>query len=167
MPVEAVLQGDHGARISVAVVKVAQKVESAVNRIVTAATTTPSTPYSSSVPGACAIKQVRRASGKLVAAKPVSAAQAAPSPLQPHISVTVAPLGGVSQPSKWEEDSAAKTTVAASKGRMMIDTGAAITLVTKAWADAHGLQIRPSSGIAVRGASRQSITVVGTTSMTV
>lgn len=149
-----------------AVVKVAKKVESAVNRIVTAATTEPKASHASSVPGSCVIKQVRRASGKLVAAKPVSAAQSASSPLQPHISVSVAPLGGANQPSKWEDESS-KTTVAASKGVMMIDTGAAVTLVTKAWADAHGLQIRPSSGIAIRGASRQSISVVGTTSMTV
>lgn len=83
---------------------------------------------------------------------------------QPHIEVAVAPLGG-GQPSKWEDD-AAKTVTTATKGSMMVDTGAAVTLVTSAWAKAHGLKVSPSSGVTVRGAAGQALTIVGTTSMT-
>ena len=35
---------------------------------------------------------------------------------------------------------------------MMVDTGAAITLVTKAWAEAHGLKIKEGKKVTVRGA---------------
>ena len=78
----------------------------------------------------------------------------------------MAPLGGAKIESKWE-DAAANTVVAATKGTMMVDTGAAVTLVTKAWADAHGLKVSPPSGIAIRGAAGHSVEVVGTTSMTI
>jgi len=50
---------------------------------------------------------------------------------------------------------------------MMVDTGAAVTLVTKAWADAHGLKVSPSSGVSVRGASGQALEIVGKTAMTI
>ena len=64
MNVGAVLQGEHGQRIAVTVVKVAQKVENNVRRIVAGAAT-PSTRDSPTPLGALQIKQVRRAQGKL------------------------------------------------------------------------------------------------------
>lgn len=60
---------------------------------------------------------------------------------QPHIEVVVTPPGD--KPSKWE-DAAAPSPASATKGHVMIDTGAAVTVVTKAWADAHGLKISSS-----------------------
>ena len=56
--------------------------------------------------------------------------------------------------------------VQATKGHMMVDTGAAVTLVTKVWAETHGLKISPSTGVTIRGASGQAVEVVGTTQMT-
>ena len=47
MDVSTVLQGEHGQRIAVAVVKVAQKIEGSVKKVV-AASATPSAPKASS-----------------------------------------------------------------------------------------------------------------------
>jgi predicted aspartyl protease len=46
---------------------------------------------------------------------------------------------------------------------MMVDTGAALTLVTKKWADVHGLKVNPAKKVAVRGAGGIDVTVLGTT----
>lgn len=56
MNVGAVLQGEHGARIATAVVKVAQKVEKGVRRIVAATATPGNQARSSAIPGSCTIK---------------------------------------------------------------------------------------------------------------
>ena len=48
----------------------------------------------------------------------------------------------------------------------MIDTGASITLVSKTWAEAHGLKITEVQGVRIRGAAGQAIEVIGTTSFT-
>lgn len=56
MNVGAVLKGEHGARIAVAVVKVAQKIEERVQRTVAATATPSSHPRSSTTPGSCQIK---------------------------------------------------------------------------------------------------------------
>ncbi len=77
----------------------------------------------------------------------------------------MAPLGGAPS-SKWE-DSAAKALLGATGGHMMVDTGAAVTLVTKRWAEAHGLKVSPTSGVAIKGAAGHAVEVVGTTSFTV
>lgn len=45
----------------------------------------------------------------------------------------------------------------------MVDTGAAVTLVTKNWAEAHGLRVTPGSKLNIRGAAAQAIDIVGTT----
>ncbi len=50
---------------------------------------------------------------------------------------------------------------------MLVDTGAGITLVTKAWAEAHGLKISAPLPTSVYGAAGQAVDVVGTTSFTV
>ena len=50
---------------------------------------------------------------------------------------------------------------------MMVDTGAAITMVTKGWAEAHGLTIKAGKKLNVRGAAGQEIGVLGVTSFTV
>ena len=49
----------------------------------------------------------------------------------------------------------------------MIDTGAGITLVTKGWAEAHGLRIQAPLPTSVYGAAGQQVDVVGTVSFTV
>ena len=55
---------------------------------------------------------------------------------------------------------------AATKGNMMVDSGAGITLVTKVWAEAHGLRISAPPLTSVRGAAGQAVEVIGTVSMT-
>ena len=49
----------------------------------------------------------------------------------------------------------------------MIDTGAAITLVTQAWATAHGLKVAQAKKISVKGAGGAAIPVVGQTQFTI
>ena len=105
---------------------------------------------------------MRTPSGKLSSARAVGASTNQQQ--QPHIAVAVAPLGPAA-PSKWE-DPEATAVVQATKGNMMVDTGAAVTLVTKAWADVHGLRISPPQGVSIRGAAGHSVEVVGTTQMT-
>ena len=53
------------------------------------------------------------------------------------------------------------------KGAMMVDTGASITLVTQKWAETHGLTITPVSGISITGENGAPVDMVGTCSMTV
>jgi len=92
MHVGTSLEGEHGTRISAAVVRVAKKIEDHVSSVV-AASVAPAATQPASVPGALSIRQVRMPSGKLSAAKPVPAA-AAQRQWQPHIQVAVAPIGG-------------------------------------------------------------------------
>lgn len=49
----------------------------------------------------------------------------------------------------------------------MVDTGAAMTLVTEAWAKAHGLKVSEGPAVEVTGAGGAKITIIGNTSMTV
>ena len=49
----------------------------------------------------------------------------------------------------------------------MVDTGASITLVTRKWAETHGLTITPASGISITGANGSPVDMIGTCSMTV
>ncbi len=50
---------------------------------------------------------------------------------------------------------------------MMVDTGAAVTIVTTAWAEAHGLKVKEGHNFAVRSASGEGMKIQGTTSFTV
>ena len=69
---------------------------------------------------------------------------------QPVIGVTAAPLGNGTP----------------TRGSVMIDTGASITLVTKRWADAHGLKVAPTDELRITGANGQPVDMVGTCSVT-
>ena len=53
------------------------------------------------------------------------------------------------------------------KGAMMVDTGASITLVTRKWAETHGLSITLVSGISITGGNGLPVNMIGTCSMTV
>ncbi len=64
--------------------------------------------------------------------------------------------------SKWDDQKTGPT-----RGNMMVDTGAAITLATTAWVEVHGLSIKEGKKIAVRGAAGHGVQVLGTTSFTV
>ena len=55
----------------------------------------------------------------------------------------------------------------ATKGARMVDTGTSITLVTRKWAETHGLTIKLVSGISITGANGAPVGMVGTCSMTV
>ena len=48
----------------------------------------------------------------------------------------------------------------------MVDTGAAITLLTKKWVDAHGLPMREKVAEYISGANGTVVKIVGMTSMT-
>ena len=48
----------------------------------------------------------------------------------------------------------------------MVDTGAAITLLTKKWADTHGLPVREKAAEYISGANGTAVKIIGTTSMT-
>ena len=50
---------------------------------------------------------------------------------------------------------------------MMVDTGAAITMVTRAWAEAHGLKVTQGKKINILGAGGDSIPMVGVASFMV
>ena len=49
---------------------------------------------------------------------------------------------------------------------MMVDTGAAITLLTKKWADAHSLTMKENVADYILGANGMAVKIMGTTSMT-
>ena len=49
---------------------------------------------------------------------------------------------------------------------MMVDTGTAITLLMKKWADAHGLTVKEKAAEYISGANGTVVKIVGTTSMT-
>ena len=48
----------------------------------------------------------------------------------------------------------------------MVDTGAAITLLMKNWADAHSLIVKEKAAEYISGTNRMVVKIVGTTSMT-
>ena len=50
---------------------------------------------------------------------------------------------------------------------MMVDTGAAVTIVTEKWATAHGLRITPGKKIQIRGAGGANVETLGTATFTV
>ena len=49
---------------------------------------------------------------------------------------------------------------------MMVDTGAAITLLMKKWADAHGFTMKEKAAKYILGANGMAFKIVGMTSMT-
>ena len=49
---------------------------------------------------------------------------------------------------------------------MMVDMGVAITLLTKKWADAHGLIVKEKAAEYILGTNGTAVKIVGTTSMT-
>lgn len=99
MNVDRVLGGAHGSRLAGAVTRIAEKVEAAVKGAVAAPVQAGKS--GGVTPGACVIKQVRRANGRQHNAKLVPASNSASVNQQPHISVVVTPLGAAA-PSKWE-----------------------------------------------------------------
>ena len=48
----------------------------------------------------------------------------------------------------------------------MVDMGAAITLLTKKWVDAHGLPVREKAAEYISGANGTAVKIIGMTSMT-
>ena len=48
----------------------------------------------------------------------------------------------------------------------MVDTGMAITLLIKKWADAHGLTVKEKAAKYISGANGTVVKILGTTSMT-
>ena len=48
----------------------------------------------------------------------------------------------------------------------MVDTGVAITLLMKKWADAHGLTMREKAAEYISGANGTTVKIIGMTSMT-
>ena len=54
----------------------------------------------------------------------------------------------------------------ATKGLLMVDMGAAITLLTKKWVDAHGMPVREKASKYISGTNGTAVKIVGTTSMT-
>ena len=48
----------------------------------------------------------------------------------------------------------------------MVDTGAAITLLTKKWVDTHGLPVKEKAAEYISGANRTAVKIIGMTSMT-
>ena len=48
----------------------------------------------------------------------------------------------------------------------MVDTGAAITLLTKKWVDAHGLTVKEKAAEYIWGTNGTTVKIIGTTSIT-
>ena len=71
---------------------------------------------------------------------------------QPYLGVAVAQMHSGTPPTK---------------GAMMVDTGASITLVTRKWAETHGLTITLVLGISITGTNGSPVDMIGTCSMTV
>ena len=53
------------------------------------------------------------------------------------------------------------------KGHVMLDTGAALTLVSAKWASNHGLKITEGKSLEVKGAGDSNIKVLGVTAFTI
>ena len=49
---------------------------------------------------------------------------------------------------------------------MIVDTGAAITLLMKKWVDTHGLPMKEKAAKYISGANGTMVKIIGTTSMT-
>ena len=60
-----------------------------------------------------------------------------------------------------------KPGVMVTKGTMMVDTGASVTLVTQKWVETHGLTITPVSGISITGMNGAPVDMAGACTMTV
>lgn len=114
---------------------VAQDIEKKVPQV-TAAASAPAA-QTSKIRGALTIKQVRRTAEKLLTFPVVSPA---PSAGQPPIAVAVKGQG-VPVASKWEAVIEQARKQPFTRGHMMVDTGAAMTLLTEEWVKAHGLKI--------------------------
>ena len=126
--------------MAAAVWQVAQKVEANVPRILVT-----DVPNDASVhPGSLTIRAARRPAYRKVH-QYVAPATAHPL-TQPHIPVEVAALAGT----KWEDAPPSK--VGPAHGYVMIDTGAAVSVVSRKWADTHGLTITPKTGVNIVGA---------------
>ena len=52
------------------------------------------------------------------------------------------------------------------KGHAMVDTGAAVSMVSAGWATAHGLKVTQGKKINIRGAGGATIPMAGVTSFT-
>ena len=76
---------------------------------------------------------------------------------QLHIPISIAP---------WQVTWGDQPKGEATKGLMMVDMGAAITLLIKKWADAHGLTMKEKEAEYISGANRMAVKIVGMTSMT-
>jgi hypothetical protein len=50
---------------------------------------------------------------------------------------------------------------------MMVDSGAAITMITKKWAETHKLRISPSTNVNIKGAAGNNVGIIGTTAFSV
>ena len=146
-------------------VKVADLVEQGVPRVVAGAATSGGQPKNSPLPGACILKQVRKAAGRMHSADLAPGALTASTKQQPHIQVAITPIGSPAN-SKWES-ATTNSSPKPSRGNMMIDTAAGITLVTKQWAEAHKLKVSAPSAGKVYGAAGSEVEIVGTTAFTV
>ena len=60
-----------------------------------------------------------------------------------------------------------KPGVTATKGTMMVNTAASITLVTRKWAETHSLTITPVSVISITGTNGAPVDMMGTCTMMV
>ena len=138
-----------------AISSVARKVEGGVAKAVAPVAEAAPTPSHSlpTAPHAATIKQVRHATRKMDSAKKVEGA-ALDHYWQPYIAITAAPIKS-------------GTSSTPTKGTMMVDTGASITLVMKKWAETHGLRISEAEGISIIGANRTPVQMVGKCSATI
>ena len=140
------LTGASGACMAEAIRGIASCVEDAVAKVVAPPRAARATMDGTRAPHAAVIKQVQHANRKLLMAKQVDGA----SPenyWEPYPGVAVAQM----QPR-----------APATKGAMMVDTGASITLLTRKWAETHGLIITPVLGISITGANGAPVDMVGT-----
>ena len=145
------LAGASGARMAKAIQGIASRVEDKVAKVVAPPRAAQATTDGARAPHATVIKQVRHAHRKLLMAKQVDGA----SPenyWQPYLGAAVAQM---------------QQGAPATKGAMMLDMGASITLVTRKWLETHGLTITPVSGISITGANGAPVDMVGTCSMMV
>ena len=145
------LIGALGARMAEAIQGIASRIEDAVAKVVAPPHAAQATIDRAWAPHGAAIKQVQHANRKLIVAKQVDGASLE-NYWQPHLGVAVAQMQPGAPPTK---------------GAMMVDTGASITLVTRKWAETHGLMITPVLGISITGTNGTPVDMVGTCSMMV
>ena len=137
-------------RLAEAIQGLAGRVEDAVATVVAAPKSGRAAPEVERAPHSAVIKQVRHAQRKMDSAKEVDGSKPE-NYWQPHLSVAVSEM---------------KPGATATRGTMMVDTGASISLVTRKWAEAHGLSVTPVSGISISGANGNPVETVGTCAMT-